>query len=158
MSCKIWLTKCHPSGLHNVIIIAESLACMCGRRRRGRRKGKAKQIAFDFFAGARVAQLISARSSVREVPSSIPGDHPCFNFSPFCVAWRNFKHPGHNWSASSTSSLSVIIVTSYRRKIWLLYLFLSFLPSLLATATQASESYLCIYRTIVNQQSKETFA
>ena len=89
MSCKIWLTKCHPSGLHNVIIIAESLACMCGRRRRGRRKGKAKQIAFDFFAGARVAQLISARPSVREVPSSIPGDHPCFNFSPFCVAWSN---------------------------------------------------------------------
>ena len=59
---------------------------MCGRRRRGRRKGKAKEIAFDFFAGARVAQLISARPSVREVPSSIPGDHPCFNFSPFCVA------------------------------------------------------------------------
>ena len=63
-----------------------------------------------------------------------------------------------NWSASSTLSLSVIIVTSYRRKIWLLYLFLSFLPSLLATATQAAESYLCICRTIVNQQSKETFA
>ena len=49
MSCKIWLTKCHPSGLHNVIIIAGSLACMCGRRRRGRRKGKAKEIAFDFL-------------------------------------------------------------------------------------------------------------
>ena len=32
-------------------------------------KGKAKEIAFDFFAGARVAQLISARPSVREVPS-----------------------------------------------------------------------------------------
>lgn len=86
MTCKVLLTKCPHSGLHNVIIIAESLACMCGRRRRERRKGKAKEIAFALFAGARVAQLVSARPSVREVPSSIPGDHPCFNFSRFCVA------------------------------------------------------------------------
>ena len=86
MSCQVLLTKCPHSGLHNVIIIAESLACMCGRRRTGRRKGKTKVIAFAFFAGARVAQSVSARPSVREVPSSIPVDHPCFNFSPFCVA------------------------------------------------------------------------
>ena len=86
MSCKVLLTKCPHSGLHNVILIAESLACMCGRRRRGRRKGKAKVIAFAFSAGARVAKSVSTRPSVREVPSSIPGDHPFFNFSPFCVA------------------------------------------------------------------------
>ena len=68
--------------------------------------------------------------------------------------WRE----GGKISASSTSSLSVITVTSYRHKIWLLYLFLSFLPPPLATATQAAESYLWIHRTIVNQQTKETFA
>ena len=51
------------------------------------------------FMGARVAQLDSARPSVRKVPCSIPGvtSHPCFNLSPFCVALTSFKYP---WSGA----------------------------------------------------------
>ena len=71
-----------------------------------------------------MAQMVRARPSVREVPSSIPLDTTSlFQLLSF-LCLTSFKYPyngalmerGGKMSATSTSSLSVITVTSYRRK------------------------------------------
>ena len=48
---------------------------------------------------------------------------------------------GGKMSAPSTSSLSVITVASYRRKIWLLYLFFGNIVILLDSSCQSKASH-----------------
>ena len=86
--------------------------------------------------GARMVQLASARPSVHEVPRLIRGDIKSLfwvQLLSFLCSFDQLLIPlkrsidgerGVKMSAPSSSNLSVITVTSYRRKIWLLYLFL----------------------------------
>ena len=72
-----------------------------------------------------MAQLVSARPSVREVPSLISGDDNTSLFqllSYVCSFKRSIDGEMEGKiSAQSTSCLSVELLSRYQRKIWLLF-------------------------------------
>ena len=125
-----WEPACAAAGKASGDLVVSTVKMYkCLERSRGVRKQSRNQLGQEWHSWV-VHVLRCARSRVRFPVTS----HPCFNFSPFCVACSfdynalNTLKTEHWWreggkmSAPSNASLSVIHFTSYPRKIWLLCL------------------------------------